>query len=90
MKHERGMKELLGQNGTSGGESGQQTSFYAGQSVYGNYTSLKGGRKETKKERGRKVKCFVSTFQSFFCIYCHLSSVIPPRLTEILIEGEGH
>lgn len=71
------------------GESGQQTSFYTGQSVYGNYTSVRGGRKETK-EGGRWQSALSVSLKTFLCIYCHLSSVIPLRLTEIMIEGEGH
>lgn len=75
MKHERGMEELLGQNGTSGGESGQQTSFYTGQSVYGNYTSARGGGEETGKEKEEegKVLClylprlFMHLLSSFLC-----------------------
>lgn len=95
MKHERGMKALLGQNGTSGGNQDSRQAFYTGQSVYGNYTSARGGRKDTKEERGGegKVLCqyiFLFSFFFFLSIYCHLLRVIPPRTTEILIEGEGH
>ena len=61
MKHEWN-EGVIGSEWHLGGESGQQTSFYTGQSVYGNYTSLRGGRKGTKKEKGKEVKCFVSFF----------------------------
>lgn len=84
MKHERGMKELLGQNGTSGGNQDRRQAFTQASLSMGTTP-----RKEVEENRlkGKKVKSFVSISRGFLCI---LLSSIPCYSTEILIGDEGH
>lgn len=75
MKHEWN-EGVIGSEWHLRGESGQQTQtrFYTGQSVYGNYTLLRGGRKKKDKigEEGKVLcqyllRCFMRLLSSLLC-----------------------
>lgn len=72
MKHERGMKELLGQNGTSGGNQDSRQAFtQAGLSMgITPRKEVEGNRLKRKREEGKEFcQYLLRIFMHFVVIY---------------------